>query len=54
MTEEPTQLELPGIPANPTNAIADSLGIADAFIQAVLKQDFEFARHFCKELKQQI
>jgi OOP family OmpA-OmpF porin len=30
----------------PKAALADSLGIADAFIQAVLKQDFEFARHF--------
>lgn len=25
---------------------ADSLGVADAFLQAVLKQDFEFARNF--------
>ena len=30
----------------PKAALADSLGIADAFIQAVLNQDFEFARQF--------
>lgn len=37
-------------PANgepiPKAALADSLGVADAFIQAVLNQDFEFARAF--------
>lgn len=37
-------------PANgepvPRAALADSLGVADAFIQAVLNQDFEFARAF--------
>lgn len=32
--------------AAPKAAFADSLGVADAFIQAVLKQDFEFARAF--------
>ena len=32
--------------AIPKAALADSLGIADAFIQAVLNQDFEFARDF--------
>jgi outer membrane protein OmpA-like peptidoglycan-associated protein len=32
--------------AIPKAALADSLGIADAFIQAVLNQDFEFARAF--------
>ena len=30
----------------PKAILADSLGIADAFLQAVLKQDFEFARAF--------
>lgn len=30
----------------PKAMLADSLGIADAFLQAVLKQDFEFARAF--------
>ncbi len=30
----------------PKAALADSLGVADAFIQAVLNQDFEFARAF--------
>ena len=30
----------------PKAILADSLGIADAFLQAVLKQDFEFARDF--------
>jgi OmpA-OmpF porin, OOP family len=30
----------------PRAILADSLGIADAFLQAVLKQDFEFARAF--------
>jgi OmpA-OmpF porin, OOP family len=32
--------------AIPKALLADSLGVADAFIQAVLKQDFEFARDF--------
>ena len=30
----------------PKALFADSLGVADAFLQAVLKQDFEFARAF--------
>lgn len=30
----------------PRAVLADSLGVADAFLQAVLKQDFEFARAF--------
>ena len=30
----------------PKAVFADSLGVADAFLQAVLKQDFEFARGF--------
>jgi OOP family OmpA-OmpF porin len=30
----------------PKAVMADSLGVADAFLQAVLKQDFEFARAF--------
>jgi OOP family OmpA-OmpF porin len=30
----------------PKAVLADSLGVADAFLQAVLKQDFEFARDF--------
>ncbi len=39
------------LPPGPDEAIpkavfADSLGVADAFLQAVLKQDFEFARAF--------
>lgn len=35
----------PGEPI-PKAVLADSLGVADAFLQAVLKQDFEFARDF--------
>ena len=35
----------PGEPL-PKAVFADSLGVADAFLQAVLKQDFEFARAF--------
>lgn len=35
----------PGEPV-PKAILADSLGVADAFLQAVLKQDFEFARAF--------
>lgn len=35
----------PGEPI-PKAIFADSLGVADAFLQAVLKQDFEFARDF--------
>jgi outer membrane protein OmpA-like peptidoglycan-associated protein len=32
--------------APPKAMVADSLGVADAFLQAVLKQDFDFARDF--------
>lgn len=35
----------PGVPI-PKAVIADSLGVADGFLQAVLRQDFEFARNF--------
>jgi OmpA-OmpF porin, OOP family len=35
----------PGEPI-PKAVLADALGVADAFLQAVLKQDFEFARNF--------
>lgn len=35
----------PGDPI-PKAILADSLGVADGFLQAVLKQDFEFARDF--------
>ncbi len=35
----------PGEPI-PKAVVADSLGVADAFLQAVLRQDFEFARDF--------
>ncbi len=35
----------PGEPV-PKAVLADALGVADAFLQAVLKQDFEFARDF--------
>ena len=35
----------PGEPI-PKAILADSLGVADSFLQAVLKQDFEFARDF--------
>jgi OmpA-OmpF porin, OOP family len=31
---------------HPQGRLADSLGVADAFLQAVLRQDFEFARDF--------
>lgn len=42
------KLTLPPGPgeAVPKAVFADSLGVADAFLQAVLKQDFEFARAF--------
>jgi outer membrane protein OmpA-like peptidoglycan-associated protein len=42
------KITLPPAPgeAIPKAALADSLGVADAFIQAVLNQDFEFARGF--------
>lgn len=42
------KLTLPPAPGEsiPRANFADSLGVADAFLQAVLKQDFEFARDF--------
>lgn len=42
------KLTLPPAPGEPVPkaVFADSLGVADAFLQAVLKQDFEFARAF--------
>ncbi|MEO8614312.1 MAG: OmpA family protein [Luteolibacter sp.] len=40
----------PGEPI-PKAVFADSLGVADAFLQAVLKQDFEFARAFVDSSK---
>jgi OOP family OmpA-OmpF porin len=42
------KITLPPAPGEPIPkaVIADSLGVADAFLQAVLKQDFEFARDF--------
>ena len=42
------KVTLPPAPNEPVPKamLADSLGIADAFLQAVLKQDFEFARAF--------
>lgn len=42
------KITLPPAPGEPTPkaVLADSLGIADGFLQAVLKQDFEFARAF--------
>lgn len=42
------KITLPPAPDEPIPkaVLADSLGVADAFLQAVLKQDFEFARAF--------
>lgn len=42
------KLVLPPAPGEPIPraVLADSLGIVDAFLQAVLRQDFEFARDF--------
>ncbi|QTN32858.1 OmpA family protein [Akkermansiaceae bacterium] len=42
------KLTLPPAPGQPIPkaVLADSLGVADAFLQAVLRQDFEFARDF--------
>lgn len=42
------KITLPPAPGEPIPKamLADSLGVADAFLQAVLKQDFEFARAF--------
>jgi OmpA-OmpF porin, OOP family len=45
MIEKLTLPPAPGEPV-PKAVLADSLGVADAFLQAVLKQDFEFARDF--------
>jgi OOP family OmpA-OmpF porin len=45
MIEKLTLPPAPGEPI-PKAVLADSLGVADAFLQAVLKQDFEFARDF--------
>ena len=45
MVEKLTLPPAPGEPI-PKAILADSLGVADAFLQAVLKQDFEFARDF--------
>ena len=43
---EKLTLPPPADQATPTTMLADSLGIADTFVQAVLRQDFEFARGF--------
>ena len=42
------KITLPPAPGEPLPdaGLADSLGVADTFLQAVLKQDFEFARAF--------
>lgn len=42
------KLTLPPAPGEsiPKAILADSLGVADAFLQAVLRQDFDFARDF--------
>ncbi|MBC7979280.1 MAG: OmpA family protein [Armatimonadetes bacterium] len=45
MVEKMTLPPAPGEPI-PKAIFADSLGVADTFLQAVLKQDFEFARDF--------
>jgi outer membrane protein OmpA-like peptidoglycan-associated protein len=45
MIEKLTLPPAPGEPV-PKAILADSLGVADAFLQAVLRQDFEFARDF--------
>jgi outer membrane protein OmpA-like peptidoglycan-associated protein len=45
MIEKLTLPPAPGEPI-PKAILADSLGVADAFIQAVLRQDFEFARDY--------
>jgi outer membrane protein OmpA-like peptidoglycan-associated protein len=45
MVEKITLPPAPGEPV-PKAILADSLGVADAFLQAVLKQDFDFARDF--------
>jgi OOP family OmpA-OmpF porin len=47
------KITLPPAPGEPIPKalFADSLGVADAFLQAVLKQDFEFARAFVDPAK---
>ena len=45
MIEKLTLPPAPGEPV-PKAILADSLGVADAFLQAVLRQDFDFARDF--------
>jgi len=47
------KITLPPAPGEPIPkaVFADSLGVADAFLQAVLKQDFEFARAFVDPAK---
>lgn len=45
LVEKMTLPPAPGDPV-PKAVLADSLGVADAFLQAVLRQDFEFARDF--------
>ncbi len=45
MVEKITLPPAPGEPI-PKATLADPLGVADAFLQAVLKQDFDFARDF--------
>ena len=42
-SQTPTQMELPGIPANPTNAIADSLGIVTPLGRIALESLLECA-----------
>ncbi len=50
LVEKITLPPAPGEPI-PKALFADSLGVADAFLQAVLKQDFEFARAFVDPTK---
>lgn len=47
------KITLPPAPGEPVPkaVLVDSLGVADAFLQAVLKQDFEFARAFVDPAK---
>jgi outer membrane protein OmpA-like peptidoglycan-associated protein len=45
MIEKLTLPPAPGEPI-PKAILADSLGVADAFLQAILRQDFEFARDY--------
>ena len=50
LVEKMTLPPAPGEPV-PKAILADSLGVADAFLQAVLKQDFEFALNFVDTAK---